>query len=202
MTPGVSFILTIRNSLSHGRRAGLLIAAGLTSIDIAYAVFAVFGITSLISSSVVTLNMIAVLGGLWLVYLGVSILKDLFNIKFGKTKLTEDSQISINQGLEKKPNFYRVGVSCGLSNPQGIVFFSSIFLSGAGHLTILTSIIVLVLLAIVSILLRGGIAVGVTIPKVNEWYFVNQMKVQFVSGLALAILGGKLVVKSLLFLIA
>ncbi|SBS38741.1 Threonine efflux protein [Marinomonas spartinae] len=119
ISPGADFVLVFKNSLSHGRRAGVWTAIGIglaISIHIAYSLM---GIHYLISHNAWLYSIIQYAGATYLIYLGVK------GVLFSKTKP------SIVQGDIKPPSitshYFLQGFLCNALNPKTMLFFLSIF---------------------------------------------------------------------------
>lgn len=107
--PGPDFAVVARaaaNSRSAGWRAGLGAQAGLC----VHMVAAVIGVSLLISRSPLVLNIIQVLGGLYLVWLGIAALRD--------------SAASSSAATDVR--WFQMGLTTNLLNPKAILFFVAI----------------------------------------------------------------------------
>ncbi|NEQ26008.1 MAG: LysE family transporter, partial [Microcoleus sp. SIO2G3] len=69
--PGPNFVMTVRNSLSHSRRAGVLTALGLALGDLIHVGFWLIGLGVLISRSILLFNTLKWLGAAYLIYIGI-----------------------------------------------------------------------------------------------------------------------------------
>ena len=70
VTPGADFAIVVRNAL-HGRRQGLATSAGTIAGLLVHTTAAVLGISSLLAASATAFTVVKVLGGLYLVWLGM-----------------------------------------------------------------------------------------------------------------------------------
>lgn len=75
LLPGPSFIVITRASLGVGRAAGIMAALGTTAGVAVYATTALLGISALVAALPWLVTAIQVLGGAYLVYLGLSALR-------------------------------------------------------------------------------------------------------------------------------
>jgi threonine/homoserine/homoserine lactone efflux protein len=186
MTPGASFVLTVSNAMSHGRRSGLFIALGLSSADTMFAAMATAGLAALVSQNILLVKAISLLGGMWFVYGGIRLM-----LKRKATQLPEEAQKTA--GTLSVSLAYRLGFTAGAFNPQAIIFFSTMFLAAlSAHPTLREAITLVVGVAGVSAITRCGIVAVFTTKAVMHLYTAQRRKVETVSGGMLAIFGLKL----------
>ncbi len=72
MSPGPDLALTVRNSVTYGRRSGIFTSLGILSGNIFLVAGAVFGISALINSLPPLRSSIMLIGGIYLIYMGYS----------------------------------------------------------------------------------------------------------------------------------
>ncbi|MBD2459581.1 LysE family transporter [Oscillatoria sp. FACHB-1407] len=118
MSPGPNFVMTLRNSLSHSRRAGIYTAIGLAVGDLIHIAYCLVGIGVLIAQSILLFNIIKWLGAIYLIYLGVQSLQANPNTAF--------SQVSTTSALHPIAAF-RVGLLTCILNPKVTLFFLAFF---------------------------------------------------------------------------
>ena len=116
VTPGQDTALTIRNTLTGGRRAGMLTAAGVSSAQAVWAVSAAAGVTALLRASEPAFLALRLAGSAYLVYLGVQALR---------TAVRRRSSVATVPVRRRVPAF-RQGVISNLGNPKMAVFFTSL----------------------------------------------------------------------------
>lgn len=192
LTPGASFVLTLRNALAHGRRAGYGVALGLAFADILLAVFAVAGLAAVLKTNGSAILVLGYIGGVWIAATGLKL--------FQRARRT-DFEIVACDGLHELGLWagMRLGVSAGLSNPQAIIFFASVFVAGiVGEPSVAQAVGIILTVAVSSIVVRCGIVRLVMLPVVREAYLSRRRKIETISGVALFSFGMKLAVKSLL----
>lgn len=183
VTPGASFILTVRNALSHGRLAGFLVAMGLSAVDVVYAIAALIGMATVLAQFPSFSLIVSVFGGLWLTRLGMS-------LYFKEASTYEESEEPAPVGPLA---FFKTGAFMGTTNPQGIVFFSSAFLTTAAITEFDTRAVALLAgVALVSVALRGGIAWFSSIQWFQKFYSQNVKVFEGFAGVCLVGYGAKL----------
>ncbi|WP_158108565.1 LysE family translocator [Vibrio furnissii] len=118
ISPGADFVLVLKNSLSHGRRAGLLSALGISLAITVHIGYSLLGISYLISHNELLFNLIKYAGAAYLVYLGI---KGIFAAS-AQTVITAEQDNSL-PGYR----YFAQGFLCNVLNPKTMLFFLSIF---------------------------------------------------------------------------
>jgi len=186
MTPGASFVLTVTNAMTHGRRSGLLIALGLSSADTVFAAMAAAGLAALVAQNILVVKAISLLGGMWFIYGGVRLIL--------KQKATQLPQEALKTAGDLSVSLaYRLGLTAGMVNAQAIIFFSTAFLAALSARPSVREALTLVIgVAGVSAITRCSIVAVFTTKTVMHLYTAQRRKVETVSGGMLAIFGVKL----------
>lgn len=118
ISPGADFVLVLKNSLSHGRRAGLLSALGISLAITVHIGYSLLGISYLISHNELLFNLIKYAGATYLVYLGI---KGIFAAST-QTVITAEQDNSL-----PSYRYFAQGFLCNVLNPKTMLFFLSIF---------------------------------------------------------------------------
>ncbi|MFH4620571.1 LysE family translocator [Vibrio furnissii] len=118
ISPGADFVLVLKNSLSHGRRAGLLSALGISLAITVHIGYSLLGISYLISHNELLFNLIKYAGAAYLVYLGF---KGIFAAS-AQTVITAEQDNSL-----PSYRYFAQGFLCNVLNPKTMLFFLSIF---------------------------------------------------------------------------
>jgi threonine/homoserine/homoserine lactone efflux protein len=184
--------LTVSNALAHGPRAGYGVALGLAFADTLLAIFAVAGLAAVLKTNGGALMVLGYVGGVWMATTGLKM--------FQRSRRT-DFEIVACSGLPELALWsgVRLGASAGLSNPQAIIFFASVFVAGlVGEPSAVQAVGVVLTVAASSIVVRCGIVRLVTLPVVREAYLARRREIETISGVALFSFGMKLAVKALL----
>jgi threonine/homoserine/homoserine lactone efflux protein len=120
VTPGPDTALTIRNTFSSGRRAGVATAAGVASGLAIWTLGTAAGVAALLVASEPAFMALKYAGSAYLVYLGVQTLVGAFaRSSHQATPLFRRSPLSSRGAL-------RQGLVNDLANPKIAVFFSSL----------------------------------------------------------------------------
>jgi RhtB (resistance to homoserine/threonine) family protein len=112
--PGPDTAVVTKNALLGGRRGGVLTAAGVTGGLLVWTLAASLGIATLIRASEAAFVVVKLAGALYLVWLGVQLLR-------GRDELIRSSA----QASELRARALRQGFLSDLGNPKIAVFFSS-----------------------------------------------------------------------------
>jgi threonine/homoserine/homoserine lactone efflux protein len=195
MTPGASFIMTISNAMSHGRKTGYMIALGLAAADIMFATAAAFGLAAVIAHSSLMVRCISLFGGLWLLYGGVRLMMKRKNAQLMQE--AEDTPGALSASLA-----FRMGFTTGALNAQAIIFFATMFVASLSTEPSLALSLGLVLgVALVSAGIRTTMVRLFTVGSLQSRYTAHRRKAETVAGGALAFFGAKLAAAPALFLL-
>jgi threonine/homoserine/homoserine lactone efflux protein len=114
VTPGQDTALTIRNTISGGRRGGVLTAFGVISGQLTWAVAASAGLAAVLIASREVFTALKLAGAAYLVFLGVQAL------------LAAIRGRPHDHPLPQRRGSYRQGFLSNLGNPKMAVFFTSL----------------------------------------------------------------------------
>lgn len=196
LTPGASFVLTVRMSLSRGRSAGYGVALGLSFIDFLLAVLAAVGLTAVLKNNGGAILVLNCVGGAWIAAVGIKTLRQARRIDLKFEYLEALPDLASWSGI-------CVGASAGLSNPQSIIFFASTFVVAmASEPTMTQAASVVLTIAVTSMVARCGIVHLVTLAAVRKAYLARRRGVEIVAGISLLFFGMVLVTKALVMLIS
>lgn len=114
--PGPDFVAVVRSSMTRGTRAGLLTTLGVTAGLCMYASLSLLGLSAILVEFQWLAWLIRVLGGCYLVYLGIKLLRT-------RPATPED------HGMEPagRHNAMLFGFLVTLTNPKAIVLFAGVF---------------------------------------------------------------------------
>ena len=118
-SPGPDFVLVSQQTLSNGKKAGLMCSIGIAlglSIHITYSAF---GLAAVIANSSSALWAIKILGGGYLIYLGIK------GFKAKPANITESNATTPTKYSAKKS--IGVGFLCNALNPKAPIYFVSLF---------------------------------------------------------------------------
>ena len=116
-SPGPDFAFVTRQSLVHGRKAGLLASVGIAlglAIHIAYSAA---GLAAVIAHSVEWMLVIEIVGGAYLIHLGIGGLRSRPGDIDTTTTTVQDSPVRLITG----------GFLCNAFNPKAPIYFLALF---------------------------------------------------------------------------
>ncbi|HYI75525.1 MAG TPA: LysE family translocator [Gaiellaceae bacterium] len=124
-TPGQDTALTIRNTLTGGRRSGIATAGGVAAGQAVWTVAASAGVVALLTASEPVFRALKLVGAAYLVYLGAH---SLFTAVRGRRPtILRNDQLQGRTRSELTPaRALRQGVFSNLANPKMAVFFASL----------------------------------------------------------------------------
>jgi len=112
VVPGPAVIYIVTQSVSHGRRAGLVSVLGIEAGGLVHVAAATLGLSALLASSAAAFDAVKYAGAAYLVYLGV------------RRLLGYDVVASIDlPQRERRARLFRQGVVVNVLNPKTALFF-------------------------------------------------------------------------------
>ncbi len=187
ISPGPDFIYVSQQTLSRGRVAGLMCAIGIAlglGVHIAYSVL---GLAAVIASASWLLTAIKIVGGVYLIYLGIQGLRAKM-----KHEVVEVSAVA-NAPTDLKTVIWK-GFLCNVLNPKAPVYLVSVFtvvLSPDMPLWQLT--VYGVWMMILQYIWFAIVACLLSIPRINHQFQKAGPWINRILGSALAGLGIKVI---------
>ena len=126
MSPGPDFALVVQNTTRYGRKTGLYIALGLSCGILLHSLFSLTGVSYLIHQHPTLFTMVQVLGGSYLLYLGVGAL---YAIWASRNQPDNHDDNSVGYILASKRQAFARGFATNILNPKALVFFLSLMSS-------------------------------------------------------------------------
>ena len=188
LVPGPSSVTVMRASLSGGVRPGLATAIGVASSNAIYAAAAAFGLVALIEASGAAFIVIKVVGGLYLLHLGLRMA-----MSRGQSALPADQ-------IEETP-FHRAllrGMLTDLSNPKTIMAFMGIFaIAFPAHPTLTISVASVAIIGGISLTWHSLLAYLFARPRLRQAYHRAGRWIDRVAGGIISAFGAALAASSL-----
>jgi threonine/homoserine/homoserine lactone efflux protein len=119
LAPGPSVMFTVARAVAWGRGTAILTVLGNSMGMLILSLIIAVGLGPLLQRSELLLIFVQVLGGLYLIYLGIDALKH--------RRLHAADMVAINELKPAKPQVVKQGFMVGVLNPKALVFFSAIF---------------------------------------------------------------------------
>ena len=185
ISPGPDFAMTVRNSLCYSRRSGIFTSLGISLGLGVHLTYCAAGIGYLISSSTVLFSFIKLLGGGYLIYMGIGSI-------LAKGSRIEMSEESAGPDLSRFQAF-KMGFLTNVLNPKVTLFFLSLFTlvisNSTPRIIILTISLIIILTALVWFIV---VSVFFTHPKIQKGFLKYEKIINRTLGGFLIFLGIKI----------
>ncbi|MBW3492581.1 LysE family translocator [Bacillus sp. FDAARGOS_1420] len=112
LIPGADTMYIVGRSISQGRKAGVYSVFGIITGSLVHTLLVAFGLSIILTKSIVLFNAIKVIGVIYLVYLGIKMILDKTNVAFQATS----NKLNIRK-------IYVQGLLTSLTNPKVSLFF-------------------------------------------------------------------------------
>jgi len=159
-TPGQDMILVMSRSITHGTRAGLATAAGVSLGLIVHTVLATLGLGALLRASEWLFTAIKFVGAAYLLYLGCQLL------------LTRTAQLTATASARQTQlRLFATGAASNISNPKIAVFYFAFlpqFVSPSTSHATLTIFTLGVVFAGLTFLIKGPVALFA--GRLSSWF--------------------------------
>ncbi|MCP1123950.1 LysE family translocator [Bacillus sp. 3103sda1] len=113
LIPGTDTMYIVGRSISQGRKAGVYSVFGIITGSLVHTLLVAFGLSIILTKSIILFNAIKIIGVIYLVYLGVRMIIDKTNINFHSTAT---SKLNVRK-------IYVQGLLTSLTNPKVALFF-------------------------------------------------------------------------------
>lgn len=122
VAPGPDFAVTIRQSVRFGRLVGICTALGIGAGISVHVLYTLLGVGALMHTTPWLLTVAKVVGGAYILYLGVSLLRS-------KPKSTVEGEKASEEPLVEQTLFkaFSTGFLTNATNPKATLFFLAIF---------------------------------------------------------------------------
>lgn len=159
-TPGQDMILVMSRSITHGTRAGVAAAAGVSLGLVGHTVLATLGLGALLRASEWLFVAMKLVGAAYLVYFGLQLI------------FTKSATLASNgSGSRGAWRHFADGAASNVSNPKIAIFYFAFLpqfvTPGASHPT-LTILVLGLLFAALTFVIKGPVAVFA--GRLSEWF--------------------------------
>lgn len=165
VSPGADFLLVVRQSLVHGRRAAIVTSFGIGASLLFHIGYTILGIGIIVAQSLFLFGLLKWVGAAYLVYLGWKSLRaDAFEMP------DEKAQSQITQAAPPSTlRLFLLGFATNALNPKPVLFFLSLFTALVSHDTPASIQAVYgLLMAATLILWFVGVSTFFTVTSVRE----------------------------------
>lgn len=165
VSPGADFLLVVRQSLVHGRRAAIVTSFGIGASLLFHIGYTILGIGIIVAQSLFLFGLLKWAGAAYLVYLGWKSLRaDAFEMPDEKTQ----SQIA-QAAPPSTLRLFLLGFATNVLNPKPVLFFLSLFTALVSHDTpAAIQAVYGLLMAATLILWFVGVSTFFTVTSVRE----------------------------------
>ncbi|QXI31390.1 LysE family translocator [Pseudomonas vanderleydeniana] len=119
-SPGPDFAVVVRESVTHGRRAGTWTALGVGSAIFLHVGYSLLGIGLIVSQSIVLFNVLKWLAAAYLLYIGFKAIR-------ARPAAPASEQLAKQAGERTARGAYTAGFVTNGLNPKATLFFLSLF---------------------------------------------------------------------------
>ncbi|TWX68163.1 LysE family translocator [Colwellia sp. C1TZA3] len=188
-SPGPDFVLVSQQTLSNGKQTGFMVSIGIALGLSVHIIYSALGLAAVIANSATALWAIKIIGGGYLIYLGVQGLR-----AKPMSKIDPVDEFSEQQTLKKHAKLSAIakGFLCNALNPKAPVYFVALFtVVLSPNLPILHLVIYGVWMMILQLLWFSTVVVLLSRPSVNEKFQHLGHWIDRVLGGAMVLIGLK-----------
>ena len=192
--PGPSVMFVIARAVAWGRLIALLTVLGNATGMLLLSVFIAVGLGPLLQRSEALLILVQVLGGAYLIHLGIDALRH--------REEHADDMVKIEEVKPSNLQILRQGFTVGFLNPKALVFFSAVFPQfvdpATGSATIQLLILGLIFTAL-AVLLDG--TWGLLVGSSRDWFVTSKSRLvtlRIIGGIVMVALGVGVIVPVLI----
>lgn len=186
-SPGPVFLLIATVSAKQGRADGICVGFGVAIATLCWSLLTVLGLGVVLASVVWAQSAIRLVAGLYLLWLGISMI---FGSLGGKSSLNGAT------ALRRTP--FMSGFAASITNPKALAFFSSAFaITAPEQPSIQYYAAAVCVLTILSVLWHSLLAIAFASGSMQRAYGALKTQIDLFVGVFLACFGGTLVFEGL-----
>ncbi|MGB7756532.1 MAG: LysE family transporter [Salinisphaera sp.] len=188
MSPGPNFVLVARTAARHRARASLFAVAGIVLATLVWGLAGALGIQTLFRVAPWAYAGLKLLGGAYLIWLGIGMLRASNRHREGSSKADETPAASA---------LFRTGLTTNLANPKTAVFVSSLFATAMpAHAAFGWSLAAVVMMALISAGWYAVVALVLSRPPALRLFGRIRTAFDRVVGVVLAGFGAHLILSN------
>jgi threonine efflux protein len=119
-SPGPSFIIVTSHAVAGSRRSGLLVACGILSATVVWAMLAALGLGAFIARFPAVYTALQLAGAAYLIWLGARMLLGAMRARAAAPTVMRPAPVAAWQAV-------RAGFLTNMTNPKSIAYYSSVF---------------------------------------------------------------------------
>lgn len=189
MSPGPSFVITAQTALTQGRKNGFALALGLACASLVIFSFFQLGFTFIFNIHPLVRPTLQIIGGLYLVFLGMQMLRHAKAVYTGKAERAPDISTQKRQS-------WKTGFLTQITNPKTFFVYMSAYTSFFPHSV--TGWQFMIFLSCIFCLEMGWYSLVVSVlsaPKPRAAFLKRSHIVNAVCGTIILLLGGRLLIE-------
>lgn len=176
VSPGPDFFFVTQCAIRQSRSHALCAALGISLSILVWSICAVSGLHFLFQKIAWLQQVLMILGGIYLCYLGYQLLKSAF-----QSKVATSNSAPIMHKSRK--TLIIQGFLTNMANPKALVYFSSVFaLAINADASIFQQSTLLALIFVESFIWFAAVALLFSAPKMNHYYQQFSRKIDAVTG--------------------
>lgn len=186
-SPGPDFVLVSQQTLTNGKKAGLMCSVGIALGLSIHIIYSAFGLATIIANSSNALWVIKILGGGYLLYLG-------FKGLCSKPTIHKEVIASKANNYSAKKNI-GIGFLCNALNPKAPIYFVSLFTVVLSHDMPIHQIAIYgIWMMVIQLAWFSAVVMLLSRPAINNKFKKCGHWIDRVLGGAMIILGLKVIV--------
>lgn len=180
-SPGPALLVSIKTTLTAGRRAGMAIGCGLAMMAALWTLTALLGLEVVFELFPWAYLIVKMAGAIYLIYIAYSMWKS--------------AREKIESAEQPAKNAFRQGIMINLLNPKSVLFAAAVLVViFPSNMSIGESIIIVFNHLIVEVLFYCGIALGISTKAVSAAYLRAKIYIDRIAAGVLGLLGLKLLI--------
>lgn len=179
ISPGPDFFFVTQTAIRQSRTHALCAALGVSLSILVWSICAISGLHFLFQKIAWLQQVLMILGGLYLLYLGTQLLKSAFATK--ETTATATELKKTTSKSHKK--LLLQGFFTNMANPKALVYFSSVFsIAISTDVSLLQQSSLLALVFVESLIWFAVVALVFSAPKMTGYYQKFSQKIDAITG--------------------
>lgn len=179
ISPGPDFFFVTQSAIRQSRTHALCAALGVSLSILVWSICAISGLHFLFQKIAWLQQVLMILGGLYLLYLGTQLLKSAF-----ATKETTATATELKKTASKShKKLLLQGFFTNMANPKALVYFSSVFsIAISTDVSLLQQSSLLALVFVESLIWFAVVALIFSAPKMTGYYQKFSQKIDAITG--------------------
>lgn len=180
-SPGPDFVYVSQTAVNHSRKQTTWAILGICVAIAIWALLAICGLSAIIDRLPIIYKFLLLMGGAYLIYLGISAIKSSFQ--------AQTLAISAKEKEQATHQFFLKGLLTNLANPKALAYFGSIFSVAVAHASTHHIILMFIIVIIESIIWFYLVAYLFSMPWIASWYQKKLRVINAICGLAFVLFG-------------